>query len=185
MKIATLAISATLVPILAAIPLAVLASSAHDFDAVVAAVEHRYSAHAQRVPMMGFVNFCAWVATGGGVKGMKIAEFDHLDLAPEKLKVRGETDAPDSRELEALVRDSLGPNWQPFVTSREANGEVSVIYVQPAGGSMRMMIADYDNHELDLVRIEVNGDRLRHWMKDPDGSAKHHDYGANGNSTPD
>jgi hypothetical protein len=173
MKLATLAVSTALVPILAAIPVVALASSAHDFDAVVSAVELRYSARAERVPMMGFVNFCAWVATGGGVKGMRVAEIDNLPTAP------------DSEELQKLVRDSLGPNWQPFVTDREGNGEVSVIYVQPAGGSMRMMIADYENHELDLVRIEINGDRLRHWMKDPDGSAKHHDYGTNGNSTPD
>lgn len=171
MKLATLAVSAALMPAAAAIPLAALAASAHDFDAVVTAVEQRYSTHAERVPMMGFVNFCAWVATGGGVKGMRVAEIDGLPSAP------------DSDELQKLVRDSLGPNWQPFVTDREAGGNVSVIYVQPVGGSsMRMMIADYENHELDLVRIEINGDRLRHWMKDPDSSAKHHDYGTSGNS---
>jgi len=173
MKLATLAVSAVLVPLVAAVPLAALAASANDFDAVVSAVEHRYAAHADRVPMMGFVNLCAWVATGGGVKGMRVAEIDHLN-AP-----------PDSSELEKLVRDSLGPNWRPFVTDRNQNGEMSVIYVQPVGGSMRMMIADYDNHELDLVRIEINGDRLRHWMKDPDGSAKRHDYGTNSSNTPD
>jgi hypothetical protein len=173
MKIATLAVSAVVLPVLAAIPIAAAAASARDFDAVVSAVEHRYSTHAERVPMMGFVNFCAWVATGGGVKGMRVAEIDGLP------------GAPDSEELRKLVRDSLGPDWQPFVTDREGNGEVSVIYVQPVGGSMRMMIADYENHELDLVRIEINGDRLRHWMKDPDGSAKHHDYGTNGGGSPD
>jgi hypothetical protein len=172
MKIATLAVSAALIPALAVIPIVTLAASPNDFDAVVTAVENRYSAHAERVPMMGFVNFCAWVATGGGVKGMRVAEIDHLAAAP------------NSDELQKLVRDSLGPKWQPFVTDREGNGEVSVIYVQPVGGSMRMMIADYENHELNLVRIEINGDRLRHWMKDPDGSAKRHDYGTSGN-TPD
>lgn len=173
MKIAALALTAVLAPVLAAIPLVALASPPRDFDEVVAAVEHRYSAHAERVPMMGFVNLCAWVTTGGGVKGMRIAEFDHLPAAP------------DSAELETLVRDSLGSNWQPFVTDRSRNGQMSVIYVQPVGSSMRMMIADYENNELDLVRIEINGDRLRHWMKDPDGSAKRHDYGTNSSNTPD
>src|ERR1700741_4443864 len=112
MKLATLAISAALAPALAAIPMAALAAAPRDFDTVVSALEQRYSTHAQRVPMMGFVNFCAWVATGGGVKGMRVAEIDHLPSAP------------DSDELQKLVRDSLGPNWQPFVTDREGNGEV-------------------------------------------------------------
>jgi hypothetical protein len=155
----------------AAVPVVVSAAGGNnDFDAVVSAVEHRYSARAERVPMMGFVSFCAWVTTGGGVKGMKVAEFDHLP------------DSPDSGDLEKLVRQALGGDWQPFVVDRSRSGDVSLIYVRPNGGAMRMLIADYEHGELDLVRMEVNGDRLRHWMKDPEGSARHHDYGG---STPD
>lgn len=173
MKFAAVAISAAFVSALVVVPFLAIASVPHDFDAVVSAVEHRYSAHAERVPMMGFVSFCAWATTRGGVKGMKIAEFDHLPATP------------DSAEMEKLVREALGPQWEPFVTDRERDGDLSVIYVQPNGGSMRMMIADYDHGELDLVRIEVNGDRLQHWINDPEGSARSHDYGTGGNGAPD
>jgi hypothetical protein len=155
------------------LPITVRAASGHDFDAVVSAVEQRYEAHAEKVPMMGFVNFCAWVATRGGVKGMKIAEFDHISKVS------------DSAELEKLVGDSLGDRWERFVVDRERNGEVDIIYVQPNGSAMRMLIADYEHGELDVVRVEVNADRLQHWMKDPEGSARRHDYGANGSGTPD
>ena len=41
---------------------------------------------------------------------------------------------------------------------------------------MRLMIADYDHGELDLVRIEVNGKRMQHWLQNPQGSAQRHDY---------
>ena len=136
----------------------------HDFDAVVSSVEHRYSVHAQRVPMMGFVSFCARVATAGGVKGMKVAEFDHV------------TSISDTNELALLVGDTLGSQWQHFVTDRHGNGSLSVIFVQPNGQAMRMLIADYDHGELDLVRMELNGEQLAHWMNDPEGHAHHHDY---------
>ena len=116
--------------------------------------------------MMGFVSLCAHVVTGGGVKGMKIAEFDHLPTAP------------DPGDLESLVRQTLGGNWQPFVTEHGRDGNVSVIYVQPNGGAMRMLIADYEHGELDLVRMEVNGERLAHWFNDPESSAHRHDYGS-------
>lgn len=135
-----------------------------DFDSIVSAVEHQYATRAQRVPMMGFVSLCAHVASHGGVKGMKIAEFDHLSGA-------------DTGQLESLVRQTLGGNWQPFVTERERNGNVSIIYVQPTGSDMRMLIADYENGELNLVRMELNGERLATWLKDPHGSAHRHDYG--------
>jgi hypothetical protein len=140
------------------------AASNHDFDAVVSSVEHRYSVHAQRVPMMGFVSLCARVATGGGVKGMRIAEFDHLAAIT------------DTNELSRLVGDSLGGEWQRFVTDRQGNGNLSVIFVRPEGQAMRMLIADYEHGDLNVVRMELNGDQLSHWMNDPEGHAHRHDY---------
>jgi hypothetical protein len=50
---------------------------------------------------------------------------------------------------------------------------------------MRMLITDYEHGELDVVRVEVNADRLKHWMRDPEGSAKRHDYGADEKGVPD
>lgn len=140
---------------------AVGCASSHDFDNIVARIEQRYSVHAQRTPIMGFVSLCARVASHNGVKGMRVAEFDNLTLR-------------ESDDLNRLVRDTLGPQWQLFVVDREAGGEQSIIYVQPHGDSMRMIIADYEGGELDLVRIELNGDRLRAWMRNPTRSAREH-----------
>jgi len=138
-------------------------ASGHDFDRVVSAVEHRYAVHAQRVPMMGLVSICAWGVSRGGVKDMHIAEFDHLTL-----------DKDD--DLSRLMREKLGGQWQPFVSDHEANGQQDVIYVQPHGDSMRMFIADYDGNELNLVRLEVNGERLEQWIHNPAKSARSHNY---------
>ena len=144
-----------------------------DFDTVVSAVEQRYDTHAQKIPLMGLVSFCARVATGDGVKGMRIAEFDHLPAAP------------DTAELDSLVRNSLGSAWQPFVVDRSRSGDLSVIYVQPDGPFMRMMIADYDHGELDLVRLEVNGERLAHWIHDPGENARHRAWASEGSNGSD
>lgn len=175
MKITRFILAALVLAAVAAIavPLTVSAASGHDFDAVVSAVEQHYEAHAERIPMMGFVSFCAHVVTVGGVKGLKIAEFDHLNSVS------------DPEELERLVGGSLGGGWQPFVVDRGRNGEMDLIYVQPNGSAMRMLIADYEHGELDVVRVEVNADRLRHWIHDPAGSARRHDYGADEKGVPD
>ena len=124
------------------------AASGNDFDAVVSAVEHRYQVHAQRVPMMGLVSLCAHVATGGGVKGMHIAEFEHL------------THIAGTEELSQLVSVSLGDQWQHFITEREGNHKLSVIFVRPEGDGMRMLIAEMDHGELDVIRMELNGQHL-------------------------
>lgn len=144
-----------------------------DFESVVSAVENRYHGHVQRVPMMGLISLCAHVMTRGGVRGMKIAEFDNLPKAP------------DPADLESLVRETLGTQWRPFVVEHERGGEENIIYVQPDGSSMRMLIADYENGELDLVRMEVNGERLSHWVHDPEGSAHNHNYSSGGDNASD
>lgn len=167
MKMRSFVIPAVVVTVLLAVvlPMTVRAAGHRDFDAVVSAVEHRYDARAERIPMMGLVSFCGWVATGGSVKGLKIAEFDHF------------TGPADADDLDKLVNESLGGEWQRFVANRERNGELNLIYAQPDGHAMRMLIVDYEHGELDVVRVEVNADRLRHWIRDPEGSAKRHDYG--------
>ena len=156
------------IPALAAITLlavmpAIGCASGRDFDNVVSTIEHRYAVHAQRVPMMGFVSLCSFAASRGGVKGMRIAEFENLTL--------GKSD-----DLSRLMRDKLGDRWQPFVTEREAGGQQDVIYVQPHGDFVRMFIADYDGNELNLVRLDLNGKRLQQWMRDPAQSARSHNY---------
>src|SRR5690242_17519083 len=114
-------IAALLAPALCAIALLTLSpaigcSSSRDFDSVVSTIEHRYDVHAQRVPMMGFVSLCAWGASRGGVKDLRIAEFAHLTL-----------DKDD--DLSRLMHEKLGDQWQPFVSDHEANGQQDVIYV--------------------------------------------------------
>ncbi len=151
--------------VLALVPVTGCAASGHDFDAVVSAVETRYPAHVQKVPLMGLVSFCARVVTGNGVKGMQVAEFENF------------SNPPDAVELDRLVSDALGSGWQRFVTTRDRNGNVSLIFSQPDGQAMRLMIADYENGELDLVRVEVNGKQMQHWLRNPQSSARERDYG--------
>ena len=132
------------------------------FDGLVSEVEHRYDAHATRVPMMSFVSLCARFATHGGVKGLRVAEFDDIKATV------------DVSELASLVRNHLGPEWQPFSQEHDKQGESeSIIFVREKGDAMGMMIADYDHNELDVVSLELSGDALAKWMKDPHSKTLH------------
>jgi hypothetical protein len=127
-----------------------------EFSGLLQKVSHRYEAHVTHIPLMGFASFCARVMTHGGVKHLRVAEFDDV---PERL---------DVSELQSLFRETLSADWQPFVVERDQKGKnLSVIFVRPAGKAMRMLIADYDHKELDLVQLELNGDRLAQWVKKP------------------
>ena len=133
-----------------------------DFDGLVSEVAHRYDAHATRIPMMSFVSLCARFASHGGVKGLRVVEFDDVKATL------------DGSELSSLVRNYLGPEWQPFINEHDKQGKSqSIIFVREKGDALRMMIADFDHGELDVVRMELSGDSLAKWMRDPQGEAHH------------
>jgi hypothetical protein len=134
-----------------------------DFNSVVSAVEHKYSVHAQRVPMMSLVSIVASLKTHGGVQSLRVAQFDNMRRM-------------DGKDLYPLLRSRLGDEWQPFVTEvsggQSRGADQSVILVRPDGSSMGMMIADYDHGELDLVGMEMNGAALSKCLHDPE--RQHH-----------
>jgi hypothetical protein len=149
------------------LPFTAIASD-HDFDDAVSSIEQTYHVHRQHVPMIGFVSFCAHVATGGAVKGIKIAEFDEGSRLP--------ADA----DLPALLKDSLGANWSLIVesrskSSRSESGEQDAIYALPHGERMTLLVASYDHDGLAIVRLDLNASQFRKWMDDPVHHARHHE----------
>jgi hypothetical protein len=147
--------------LLALAPLTGCAASRGGFDGVVSAVQQHYSVRAQRMPLMGFVSLCARISTGGGVKAMQMADFEHF--SPNQ----------DPAVLENLIAGSIGDGWQRFIAEREAGGELSLIFARPDGDAMNMLIANYDHGELQIIRMDLNGARLQHWMQNPAESARH------------
>jgi hypothetical protein len=130
----------------------------HDVDAVVSGVEQRYSTSPQHVPMMGLISFCARMYTRGGVKEMHIAEFEHLQHA-------------DPVELFSLVQSRLGGEWKPIVKEQsraKGNDEagLSAVFARPSGRSMQLLVADYENGELELVRMGIDGATLSRWINE-------------------
>ena len=133
-----------------------------EFDGLVSELAHSHDAHPTHIPMMSFVSLCARFATHGGVKGLRVAEFDNVKATR------------DASELSSLVRNHLGPEWQPFISEHDTQGKSqSIIFVREKGDALRMMIAAYDHGELDVVRMELSGDSLAKWMRDPQGEAHH------------
>jgi len=152
MKLTTLLCAVLLLGMAATCP-----ASDHDFDGVVTGLEQHYGIHGYRLPLMGFAGFCARIATGGGVKGLRVAQFEHLEGGPI-----------DADDISRVIGEQLGSEWRPVVKDHERHGaEQTVIYAHEVGHSMRMLVANYENGELNVVRVELDGDQLAHWMKHP------------------
>jgi len=119
------------------------------FNAVVHGIESRYHAHANHIPFMMLISGVAGIATHGGVRGLRVAEIEHLD------------GPVDGAELHALVEQRVGKGWERIVreTSRDGDDQ-TLIYAKPDGDRMGMLVVSLDHHEMNVVQISVNPDHL-------------------------
>jgi len=126
-----------------------------EFRGIVHSIESTYGVHHMRIPLLGVALFFVRPA---GVGGLKLAVFE------------GFKTPSDAVDVTRVIESSLGPGWHPFVRVRskgETNGETTLIYANPAGGRMRLMIVDLEPSEATVVELNLNDRAIKKWMKEP------------------
>jgi len=133
-------------------------ASANDVSTLQHALDSEFHLHAQHIPMMGIVSLFAHGATHGGVRGMRVVTYEDL---PDKL---------DRDGIAKLVRAHLSSGWSLMVRDHATSkdGEDEMVWVQPAGERVRMLVVSLEPHEIDLVQMDLSPDQLAKW-KDENG----------------
>ena len=155
-------VGAIILALLTFLPLHYFFTSNQGFNAAVSAVEEQYHSQPQTVPLQWFASLCATASTGGGVRHLRIANFHHIHGLAN----------PDN--LATLLSTRLSRPWQRIILNRQGAQHINIIYVRPEGRAMRMLIANYDHGQLNLVRMDVNGEPLAHFVQNPAHIASHH-----------
>jgi hypothetical protein len=131
------------------VPVAVLAGGGEGFDGVVRTIETRYHVRATRIPFLGLLSFVSRKATNDGVSNLHVAEVEHF------------SGPLDGQELNDLVENRLGPSWERVIRETTRNGETQTfIFMRPEGSRMGLFVLDADGHDLNVVQVSVNPDRL-------------------------
>jgi hypothetical protein len=126
-----------------------------DFNRLVSGVERRYQVRHEHILLIGFASFCTRIYTHGGVKGLRIADFENS----------GTRISAD--DFDAYLHEQLGESWNVIVRSHErATNEDTIIYARANGKNFLLLIADVENGELSLVNVGINGDKLPKWVND-------------------
>ncbi len=138
---------------------------ADGFDSVVKKVESHYGVHRLFPRLIGFALFFAKPATwGSGVGGLKVAVFE----------AEGRTFNPLISELDEIVQTSIGGEWRPFVrVDSRRNGEATVIYANPRGKKLHMLVATVERGDICVVQMKINQKAFKRWRDDPKSEADH------------
>jgi len=132
----------------------------HEFRGVVRSIETAYRVHHMHIPLLGVALFFVRPA---GVGGLKLAVFEGFESRTD----------PD--EVRRVVENSLGPDWHPFVRVHgkgETSGETTLIYANPSGGRMRMMIVNVESSEATIVQLSLSDRAIKRWIKEPGEEAE-------------
>ena len=138
-----------------------------NFRGVVNAIEHTYGVHHLRIPLLRFAMF---FALPEGVSGLHLAVFEGFDTPA------------DMDEVRRVVENSLGEGWYPFVRVRSRDdGEITLIYANPSGGKMRMMIVNLEPSEATVVELNLSERAIKTWLSEPgenaeDDASHHHHF---------
>jgi hypothetical protein len=124
------------------------------FDALVKGLSVRYSVQPKSIPLMWMVSLCARGATHGGVRGMRVVEFENF------------AEPDDSGGFDKTVRSSLGEDWSQMVREWKRDSGESLVYVRAENSRIDMIVVDLDHGGLNLVKMTMNPDELAKWTKD-------------------
>lgn len=144
--------SRTLLVAVLALAAAAPARAGSDHDRLVRAIEARYEARHHGVPLLWLAKL---LVSDPCLRGLKIAVFEDFPARRASL-----------RDLEDVVRGSVGRGWRPFV-SVASGEELTVVYARPRGRGLTLLVATVEDEELTVVQMETEGEALREWVEQP------------------
>lgn len=128
------------------------------FDTFAGQIESIYHVRRTHIPMLWVASVAVKFVHPAGVKGFKFASFSNGNF----------TGSSNTTELNAVMRQSLGKQWQPLIAQQSRRtGERTIIYTKPAGKDIELMLASFSAAEGVLVQVKVSPAALGKWLDNP------------------
>lgn len=143
-----------------------------DFKALAGAIESHFNVKREEIPMMGLVKFIAHTASAGNLNGLELANFEGLEYSEH-----------NARDFANIVSRILDDNWRPMVrVQSRRSGEYTSIWVRAEKNQWRMMIANLEHNEANVIELKVDAEELLKWVRDPEHAGDHASRVADGHS---
>ncbi len=133
------------------------AKGGKEYSKVVDHLKKKYKAKKVKIPFMWLARFAVSTVRPAGIKSFNITLFEKLEFS------RATLDA----EMQAAMKDSLGPEWRPILRIRSRSGQQVYMNMRESGSSVRLMLVTIDKDGAAIVRATVSPERLADFINDP------------------
>lgn len=128
-----------------------------EYGKVVNHLKTKYKAKKVRIPFMWLARFAVGITRPAGVKSFNITLFDKLQFS------RATLDA----EMNAALKDSLGPEWSPIMRVRSREGDQVYVNMRESGDSIKVMVVTINKEGASIIRARFSPEKLADFINDP------------------
>ena len=135
-----------------------------DFDRIVKAVESHYGTQRLHIPFIGLASLLVNVTRPEGTSGFKLAVFEDLKSSP---------DYGEWKERDRFIDTLMVGETHPMVrVHSRRDGSATYIFAEPAGKSMKMLIATFERDQATVIEVKVNMSTLLKSIEEPEGAGR-------------
>jgi hypothetical protein len=138
-------------------PAAAEAKGGGEYGKVVKHLKTKYKAKKVRVPFMFLARWAVGVVRPAGVKSFNITLFEKLKFSRATLDT----------EMNAAMKDSLGPEWSPILRVRSHEGQQVYVNMREAGDNVRLMMVAIDKEGAAIIRATFSPEGLAGFINNP------------------
>ena len=138
-------------------PAAAEAKSGGEYGKVVKHLKTKYKAKKVRVPFMFLARWAVGMVRPAGVKSFNITLFEKLQFSRATL----------DEEMNAAMKDSLGPEWSPILRVRSHEGQQVYVNMRESGNDVRLMMVAIDKEGAAIIRATFSPEGLANFINNP------------------
>jgi hypothetical protein len=128
-----------------------------EYKSIVKHLKTKYQAKKVRIPFMWLARFAVSVARPAGVKSFSVTLFQDLKFSRETLDA----------EMQTVLRDSFGAEWNPILRVRSRTGEQVYMYMREAGETVKIAVVTIDKQQAAVIRATFKPDKLAEFINNP------------------
>lgn len=138
-------------------PTAAEAKGGDEYGKVVYHLKTKYKAKKVRIPFIFLARWAVGVVRPAGVKSFNITLFEKLQFSRATL----------DEEMNAAMKDSLGPDWSPILRVRSHEGQQVYVNMREHGANVKLMMVAIDKEGAAIIRATFSPDRLADFINNP------------------
>lgn len=158
MKIRNIALStaAVLVLLTAFAPVPAVAKP-NEFDNVARHLKSKYQAKKVNMGFLWLARLAVKVVKPAGVKSFNVTLYEDLKFSRETL----------DREMQAVMRDSFGPEWTSVIRVRSRDGQQAYMYMREDGNNVKIGLVTIEREKAAVIRATFSPEKLAEFINNP------------------